>query len=93
MPHVIAHAMTSCTHHMACTHRQAGAFMACLKLTICVLFTPAEQHLLKLSTSHFNTLKMQCANQNMLEKILIAMGNENTNPIAMRTSGYVVRNL
>ena len=24
MPHVTTHAMTSCTHRAACTHRQAG---------------------------------------------------------------------
>ena len=38
---------------------------------------PAERHLSKLTASHFNTLNMQIANQNVLERILIAMGNEN----------------
>ena len=43
------------------------------KLIICLPFTPAEQHLLKITTSHFSTLIMQIANQYMLERILIAM--------------------
>ena len=39
-----------------------------------VPFTQAEQYLSKLSASHFGTLN---ANQNVLERILIAMHNEN----------------
>ena len=41
-----------------------------------LLFMPAEQHLLKLTISHFNTLNMKIANQNMLKRILIAMQDE-----------------
>ena len=43
-----------------------------------VLFTQAELYLTKLTTSYFNTLSMKIANQNVLERILIAMLNENT---------------
>ena len=42
-----------------------------------VLFALAELYLTKLTTSHFNTLNTKIANQNMLERILIAMLNEN----------------
>ena len=38
----------------------------------------AELYILKLTASHFGTLNMRIANQNMLERILIAMINENT---------------
>ena len=40
-------------------------------------FAPAELYLSKLTTSHFGSLNMKIANQNMLKKILIAMHNEN----------------
>ena len=40
-------------------------------------FTQAEQYLSKLTTSHFSTLNVDFANQNMLKRILIAMLNEN----------------
>ena len=39
-------------------------------------FAPAELYLMKLTTSHFSTLNMRIANQNMLKMILIAMHNE-----------------
>ena len=42
-----------------------------------VPFTQAEQYLSKLTASHFSTLNMKFANQNMLKRILIAMLNEN----------------
>ena len=42
-----------------------------------VPFAKAEQYLSKLTTSHFSTLNMKFANQNMLKRILIAMHNEN----------------
>ena len=42
-----------------------------------VPFTQAEQYLSKLTASHFGTLNTKFANQNMLERILIAMHNEN----------------
>ena len=40
-------------------------------------FAQAERYLSKLSASHFCTLYMKIANQNMLKRILIAMLNEN----------------
>ena len=42
-----------------------------------VPFTQAEQYLSKISASHFSTLNIKIANQNMLKRILIAMLNEN----------------
>ena len=42
-----------------------------------VLFTQAEQYFSKITTSHFSTLNMKFANQNVLKRILIAMHNEN----------------
>ena len=80
MPCVITCAVMSYAHHTVHTHRQTGCpynFMVCQKLLIGLLFMPAKQHSLKLTTSHFNTLNMQIANQNVLERILIAMQNEN----------------
>ena len=38
----------------------------------------AELYLSKLTASHFNALNTKIANQNVLERILIAMLNENT---------------
>ena len=76
MPCVIMHAMTSHMHHKAQACRQASCpydLVACPKLLIGLPFVPAEQYLLKLTTSHFNTLSMQIANQNVLERIVIAM--------------------
>ena len=76
MAHVIAHAMMSCMHHLVHTCRKAGHpydSMVCQKLIICLPFAQAERLLLKLTAPHFNTLNMQIANQNMLERILIAM--------------------
>ena len=42
-----------------------------------MLFTQAKQYLSKITTAHFSTLNMDFANWNMLERILIAMLNEN----------------
>ena len=42
-----------------------------------VPFAQAEQYLSKLTASHFSTLNMKIANQNMLKRILITMLNEN----------------
>ena len=72
--------MTSCMHCVAHAHRQASHpydFMACQILIICLPFMPAQQLLLKITASHFKTLNMQIANQNVLERILIAMQDEN----------------
>ena len=76
----ITPAMTSHTHHMVHALRRAGHpydFVVHQKLLIGLRFVPAEQHLLKLAASHFNTLNMHIASQNVLERILIAMQNEN----------------
>ena len=42
-----------------------------------VLFVQAKQYLSKLTASHFGTLNTKFASQNVLERILIAMHNEN----------------
>ena len=42
-----------------------------------VPFVQAEQYLSKLTASHFSTLNMKIASQNMLKMVLIAMLNEN----------------
>ena len=42
-----------------------------------VLFVQAERYLSKLTVSHFSTLNTNFANWNTLERILIAMLNEN----------------
>ena len=41
-------------------------------------FAQAELYLSKLTVSHFNVLYTKITNQNVLERILIAMLNENT---------------
>ena len=43
-----------------------------------VPFAQAELYPSKITASHFNTLNTKIANQNMLERILIAILNENT---------------
>ena len=40
-------------------------------------FVQAERYLSKITTSHFSTLNMKFANQNVLKRILIVMLNEN----------------
>ena len=40
-------------------------------------FTQAERYLSKITASHFSTLNMKIANQNVLKRILTAMLNEN----------------
>ena len=40
-------------------------------------FAQAERYLSKITVSHFSTLHMKIANQNVLKRILIAMLNEN----------------
>ena len=80
MPHVTAHAVTSCMHHAVDARRQAGCpdeNVACQKLCMDMPFTPAKLYLIKLTTSHFSTLNMRIANQNVLKTVLIAMHNEN----------------
>ena len=95
IPHVTAHAVMSCAHHTAHTCRQAGCpyvYMVHQKLLMDMSFAPAEQYLSKLTTSHFSTLNMRNANQNMLKGFSLPCTTR-TRPIAMRTSGYVQRNL
>ena len=43
-----------------------------------VPFAQAKQYLSKITASHFSTLNMKIANQNVLKRVLIAMLNENT---------------
>ena len=42
-----------------------------------VPFAQAKQYLSKIAASHFSTLNMKIANQNVLKRILNAMHNEN----------------
>ena len=80
MPCATAHAVTSCTHCAVHACRQASHSyenMACQKLLMDMPFTPAKLYLIELTTSHFSTLNMRIANQNVLRMILIAMHNEN----------------
>ena len=80
MPCVTTNAVMSCMHRTAHAHRQAGCpyvNMACQKLLMHTPFVPAKLYLSKLTASHFSTLNMKIANQNMLKTIPIAMHNEN----------------
>ena len=52
-------------------------YVARQDLLMDVLFVQAEQYLSKRTASHFGTLNTRFAKQNMLERILIAMHNEN----------------
>ena len=47
------------------------------ELLMDVPFVQAEQYLSKITASHFSTLNMDFASQNVLKRILIAMLNEN----------------
>ena len=62
-------------------HTQASwppyVYVARQELLMDMPFMQAELYLSKLTTSHFSTLNMIFANQNMLKRILIAMLNEN----------------
>ena len=80
MPHVTACAVTSCMHCMVHACRQAGCpkvNMVHQKLLMDMPFMPAELDLRKLTASHFSTLNMKIASQNVLKRILIAVYNEN----------------
>ena len=68
-----------CTLRGACMHASWLPYVnvACQKLLMDMPFAPAKQYLSKLTASHFSTLNMKIANQNMLKRILIAMDNEN----------------
>ena len=52
-------------------------YMAHQELLMDVPFAQAEQYLSKLTATHFGTLNTRFANQNVLERIHIAMHNEN----------------
>ena len=78
------HALPLCSDVMRASrgmHMQASqppyVNVACQELLMDMPFMQAEQYLSKLTTSHFSTLNMKIANQNMLKRILIAMHNEN----------------
>ena len=58
-------------------HVLSNVYVVCQELLMDVPFTQAEGYLSKLTASHFGTLNMKYANQNVLERILIAMHNEN----------------
>ena len=80
MPHGTACVVMSCTDHTAHAHRQAGhpyVNMAHQKLLMDMPFMQRELYLRKLTASHFSTLNMKIANQNILKRILIAMHNKN----------------
>ena len=68
-----------CASHGACTQasRPPYVYVAHQELLMDVPFTQAKQYLSKLTASHFGTLNTKFANQNMLERILIAMHNGN----------------
>ena len=73
-------AVMSCAHCTVHTHRQASCLYENVmhqKLLMDMPFTPAKLYLIKLTTSHFSTLNMRIANQDMLKMILIALHNEN----------------
>ena len=80
MPHVTAHAVMTCAHRVVHTCRQAShpyVNMVYQELLMDMPFMPAELYLIKLAVSHFSTLNMKIANQNVLKMILIAMHNKN----------------
>ena len=79
MPCVTACAVTSCA---LCGMRMQASqapyvYVVCQEFLVDVPFTQAEQYVSKLTASHFGTLNMKFANQNMLERILVAMHNKN----------------
>ena len=80
MPCVAACAVTSCAHCAVHAHREVSqpyVNMVHQELLMDMPFAPAELYLRKLTASHFSSLNMKIANQNVLKTILIAMHNEN----------------
>ena len=79
MPRGTTHAMTSCMHCIV--HTQASqppyVYVACQELLINMPFMQTKSYISKITASHFSTLNMNFANQNVLERILIGMINEN----------------
>ena len=68
-------------HALRSVHMQASwlpyVYVAHQELLMDMPFMQAEQYLSKITASHFSTLNMKIANQNVLKRILIAMHNEN----------------
>ena len=52
-------------------------YVARQDLLMDVPFAQAELYLSEITTSHFSTLNIEIANQNVLKRILIVMRNEN----------------
>ena len=77
--HVTTCAVTSCAHitQHAHTDKPAALLIYIQELLMDMPCMQAEQHLSKITTSHFSTLNTKIANQNVLRRILIAMHNEN----------------
>ena len=74
--------MCSDIMHASCSARMQASwlpyvYMAHQELIMDVPFMQAKQYLSKITASHFSTLNMKIANQNVLKRILIAMHNEN----------------
>ena len=80
MPCVTTCAVTSCAHCVVHAHRQAGhpnhMWHARNYLWMCHSCRLNDIYK-KTTASHFSTLNMKFANQNVLKRILIAMLNEN----------------
>ena len=74
----IAHVMP-CGIECAMTSRAQPPYVYVVhqELLMDVLFMRAKQYLSKLTASHFGTLNTRFANQNVMERILIAMHDEN----------------
>ena len=77
MTRVTACAVMSCVHRTVHARRQAGHpnYTSGQEILMDMPSVQAEQHLSKLTASHFHTLNTKIANQNVLERILIAMLN------------------
>ena len=75
-------------------HTQASwppyVYVACQELLMDVPFAQAEQYLSKLTASHFGTLNTKFATR-MCWKGFSLLCTMRTRPIAMRTSGYVLK--
>ena len=68
-----------CTSHGACMQASQPPYVYLVRqeLLMDVPFMQAKQYLSKLTASHFGTLNTKFSNQNMQERILVAMHNEN----------------
>ena len=59
------------------TSQPSYVYVACQELLMGMPFMQAKRHLRKLTASHFTTLNVDFANQNVLERIPIAMLKKN----------------